>query len=82
VGGRFGVSWTEGNFTAQVSEVGLWDGVGKQLLDYRYEVVQGANRSEGHGVGAASGAAEGGQEEGGFDDRQRDLTLPKLMQQA
>jgi len=40
--------------------------------------MERANRPEGHGIGAASGAADGGQEEGGFDDRQRGLALLQL----
>jgi hypothetical protein len=44
--------------------------------------MQGANRSEGYRVWAASGTANRGQEESSFDDGQRDLALPKLAQQA
>ena len=68
-----------GNLTAHVSEIGRWDRLGEQFFDHGHEVMKGANRSEGHRVGGASGAAEGGQQESSFDDRQRDLALPEYF---
>src|SRR5208282_6674205 len=44
--------------------------------------MQRANGSEREGGGAAVGAAEGSQQEGGLRRRQRDAPLPELLDQA
>ena len=82
VEGVFAGCGAQGDFAAQVGEIGFWDRVGEQFVDDGHEVMERADRSEGYGVGAASGAADGGQQEGGFDDRQGDLALPQLTNQA
>ena len=44
--------------------------------------MNGSDGAEWHRVGGASGTADRGQEEGGFDDRQGDLALPELRDEV
>lgn len=65
-------------FVAQVCKI-VWR---QGLVDEREEVMQGANGTEWGRGWIAQQAARSGQQEGGFNERKRDLSLVELRSEA
>lgn len=65
-------------FVPQVFKIVWRQGLVEEFLDERQKVMQGANGTE-WGIGwMAQQTAGGGQQEGGFDERKRELSLVEL----
>lgn len=72
------VASAEGDFSSQVEDIEFPNWRSGRLLDSGQATVQQVNGSERRGAGAAGGASGRGNDESRFDDRQRDVMLPKL----
>jgi len=65
-------------FMTEVVNIGRGEWLVEEFVDYREEVMKGADRVEWREGRVAQQAAGGGQQEGGFDERQGDVSLAEL----
>ena len=72
----------EGDFAAEVQEIGIGERFFEEFFDDGQKVVEGANRAE-RGCGWWAGsAAGGGEQEGRLDNSERDLAMGQIAGQA
>ena len=76
------MGWRGRKFATEVREVRIREGVLEQFFDDRKEVVEGANEAERRRIRGACEAANRGQQEGSFDDGERDLAVKQLAGEA
>jgi hypothetical protein len=69
-------------FMPQVGKIVRGQGLVEEFVNEREEVMQGANGTEWRIGRIAQPAARSGQQEGGFNERERDVLLVELGSQA